>query len=160
MRTLLKFAAFAALLAIWALTAYAVAGPHPLPARIPTHFDLAGKPNGWGTPGMLWLLPAVSTGIVGLMTMVARHPRSFNYPVRVTPASRPRMEAVTLDMIAWLRLEIAGMLLWIQYVTIESVRAGQNGLSPLFVPATILVVLGTIGWHARAIFKSAHRQAA
>ena len=51
LRTFLQYAALAALLALWAITAYAVMGPHPLPARIPTHFDLAGKPNGWGQPG-------------------------------------------------------------------------------------------------------------
>lgn len=160
MRTFLQYAALAALLALWAITAYAVAGPHPLPARIPTHFDLAGKPNGWGTPAMLWLLPAIATVILGLMTLVARRPSVFNYPVRVTPATRPRLQAIALSMIAWLRCELAGLFLWIQYAIIESARAGRNGLSPLFVPITILVVLGTIAWHFRAMFVAARRSPA
>lgn len=152
MRTFLKLASFAAVVVSWGITAWAITGPHRLPGRIPTHFDIAGQPNGWGTPGMLWLLPAIPTVIVALMSLVARNPRAFNYPVRVTPATRPRLEAITLDLIAWLQLEIAMTVLWIQDAIIEAARSGRNGLSPWFVPVTILVVMGTIAWHIRRIF--------
>ncbi|HWE84790.1 MAG TPA: DUF1648 domain-containing protein [Terracidiphilus sp.] len=159
MRATLQLAALAALVAMWALTAWAVAGSHPLPARIPTHFDLAGNPNGWGTPGMLWLLPVIATVIVGLMSLVARYPRSFNYPVRVTPVTRPRLEAISLDMIARLCMELAGLMLWIQYAIIQAARSGRNSLSPLIVPIAILVVLATVGWHIRAMIVAARRPA-
>ena len=159
MRTLLQLAAYAALIAMWCVTAYFVAGPHPLPGRIPTHFDLAGKPNAWGTPGMLWLLPIVATVIIGLMTLVARHPGAFNYPVRVSPLTRPRLERITLGMIGWLQLEIAGMFLWIQYATIESAHAARNGLSPVFVPIALVVVIGTAAVHIRAMFAAARSKA-
>ena len=126
LRTFLQYAALAALLALWAITAYAVMGPHPLPARIPTHFDLAGKPNGWGQPAMLWLLPIIATVVIGLMWLVTRHPQAFNYPVRVTPATRPRLEAITLGMIGWLQLEVAALFLVIQDAIIESERIGTR----------------------------------
>lgn len=160
MRAFLQYAALAALLALWAITAYGVMGPHPLPARIPTHFDLAGKPDGWGQPAMLWLLPNLATVVVGLMWLVARHPRAFNYPVRVTPATRPRLEAITLSMIGWLRLEVAALFLAIQSAIIHSARAGQNRLSPAFVPIVFLVVFGTVIWHIRALFVAARRPTA
>lgn len=155
MRSLVNFATLAALLALWAFTAWEVAGPHPLPARIPTHFDIAGRPNAWGQPSMLWMLPVIVTVILGLMWLVSRYPRSFNFPVRVTPANRPRLESVAIDMIAWLRLEIAGAMLWIQYATIQSARALRLGLSPWFVPVTIAAVFATILWHMRQMFLAA-----
>lgn len=155
MRTFLNLAALAALLALWALTAWSIAGPYPLPPHIPTHFDIAGRPNAWGEPAMLWLLPIIVTVILGLMSLVSRRPHSFNFPVRVTPANRPRLESVALGMIAWLRLEIAGAMLWIQYATIESARHSRLGLSPWFVPITIVVVLGTILGHIRQMFAAA-----
>jgi uncharacterized membrane protein len=157
LRSFLQFAAFAALLALWAITLYAIVGPHPLPARIPTHFDFAGHANGWGTPAMLWMMPVIATFVVGLMGLVARHPRAFNYPVRVTPATRPRLEAITLDMIAWMQLELAALFLFLQYAIIASARAGSNSLPPAFVPVLIVVVIGTGAWHIRAMFAAARR---
>lgn len=155
----MQYAALAALLALWAITAYAVAGPHRLSASIPTHFDLAGKPNGWGQPGMLWLLPVIATVVIGLMWLVARHPGAFNYPVRVTPANRLRMEGITLGMIAWLQLELAALFLAIQYAILQSVRDGRNRLSPALVPIVLLVVFGTVVWHFRALLVAWRRPA-
>ena len=138
---------------LWIYTYEAISGSQPLPARIPTHFDAAGNINGWGEPGMLWLLPALGTGLFVLMTLVAFFPQSFNFPVRPTPATRPQLEALALDMIAWLRAEIAGLFLWIQYMIIASVRAGASRFSPLFLPVVLLFVFGTIIAHIVAMIR-------
>jgi uncharacterized membrane protein len=53
---------------IWS-TYRALTGPIRLPARIPTHFNLAGQPDSWGTPAMLLLLPALGVGLYLLMTL-------------------------------------------------------------------------------------------
>jgi hypothetical protein len=38
--------------------------------------------------------------------VVARFPSAFNFPVGVTAENRPLLEALTLDMIAWLKMEM------------------------------------------------------
>lgn len=144
----------AALAATWILTVQAIYGGHPLPARIATHFDAAGNVNGWGEPKMLWLFPIIASFIGVVMTLVSRYPQAFNYPVRVTPASRPRLEAITLGMIAWLRAELVCLFLWIQYEIIRSARDGQNRLSSWLLPVVILAIFATIGWHFAAIIKA------
>jgi len=131
---------------LWIYTYEAISGSQPLPARIPTHFDAAGNINGW-------LLPTLGTGLFVLMTLVAFFPQSFNFPVRPTPATRPQLEALALDMIAWLRAEIAGLFLWIQYMIIASVRAGASRFSPLFLPVVLLFVFGTIIAHIVAMIR-------
>jgi uncharacterized membrane protein len=136
-------------------TAYAVFGPHPLPDRIPTHFDAAGNPNGWGNPAMLWLLPLVSTVIYLLMTWVSRFPAAFNFPMRTTVASRPRLEGIALQMISWLKLEVAGLFVWIQFQTIALARDGHGSLSPLFLPAVMVVIFGSIAGHILAMRRTA-----
>ncbi len=147
--------AVTALFFIWAVTAYAVYGPHPLPAQIPVHFDAAGHPNGWGRPAMLWLQPAMATIIFLLMSLVARFPSSFNFPVRVTRENRLRLEAIALAMIAWLSAEVACLFAWIQYFTLSLARKGQGTLSPLFLPLVIAAVLGTVVWHIAAMSRTA-----
>ncbi len=106
MRRTLEVVSLAGLAVLFWITWRAFYGPDPLPARIPTHFDIAGNPNGWGSPSSLLLLPAVALAIYLGMTVVSKFPSAFNYPVRVTPENRPRLQALTLQMIAWLKTEM------------------------------------------------------
>jgi Protein of unknown function (DUF1648) len=146
-RKILAVIAWAAIVALWALTVQAIYGAHPLPARIPIHFDIAGNINGWGGPRTLWLLPIIATFTGALLTLVSRYPQSFNYPVPVTPLTRPRLEAISLSMVAWLRVELASLFLWIQYAIIRSARTGKNALSLLLLLFAIACVLATVIAH-------------
>lgn len=151
MRKTLAIIALLLLLCTWGITAYAVFGPNHLPARIPTHFNAAGQPDGWGVPAMLWLMPAVATFIYLLMTLVARYPAAFHFPVRTGPAARGQLETIALEMLSWLRAEVVCLFVWIQYQTIQFARSGQGALSPFFLPCVLVVIFGTILWHISAM---------
>lgn len=151
MRKILETIALVMLLAMWATTALAISGPHRLPARIPIHFNAAGQPDGWGTPGMLWMMPVVATVIYLLMTLVARYPAAFNFRVRTTPAVRRQLEAIAIGLISWLKCEVVCLFAWIQYESIHLARSGQGTLPVLFMPAVLVVVFGTIAWHVAAM---------
>ena len=144
MRRTLEIIALFLLLFLWTVTITAVSGPRPLPRRIPTHFNLTGQPDGWGTPAMLYMLPAIGTVIYLLMTIVARFPAAFNFPVHAAPRTRTQLEGIALNMIAWLKTEVLCLLAWIQYGTIRIVREGQGRLSPLCVPLLLMAVFATI----------------
>ncbi len=151
MRKLLDLAAFLLLVFTSCLTAWEVFGPHPLPAKIPTHFNAAGQADGWGTPGMLWLLPIIAGIIFALMTAVARYPGAFHFPGRTHPAARMQMEAMALSMIGWLKAEVMGLFAWVQGQTLRLARSGEGTLPFLFLPAVLVVVFGTIAWHVAAM---------
>lgn len=155
MRKALEVIAVIGLVFVLVLTAYALYGPHPLTGRIATHFDAAGKPNGWGTPAMLWFIPGVAVFVYALMTLVVRFPASFNYPFRVTPRTRPVLEALTLQMVTWLKAELLVTFAWIQWGTIRSAREGRLALSTFFLPAVIGIVFGTIFAHFVAMRRAA-----
>jgi uncharacterized membrane protein len=137
------------------ITYWAIDGPNPLPQRIPTHFTAAGQPNAWGPPSALWLLPIVAAGVYLLISVVSLFPGSFNFPVRSTPANRPRLEALTLQMMSWIKLEMVGLLLFIQWSIIQSVRNGRATLPPVMVPLFLVVVFATAGAHLVAVFRAA-----
>ena len=155
MRRILEIAAFLLLLILWAVTAWAIGGSNPLPARIPTHFNLAGQADGWGTPAMLWMQPAMGTAIYLLMTLVARFSSAFNFPMHVSSGARGRVEAIALQMILWLKVEVICLLAWIQYWSIRMVRQGQGRLSPVAVQLLLIAVFGTIAWHITAMRRAA-----
>jgi hypothetical protein len=124
---------------IW-ITWQALNGSSPLPDRIPTHFDAAGNPNGWGSPSPLWLLPVVAVALYLLITILTQFPKAFNYPVRLTAENRARLAALTLQMIAWLKVELVCLFAGIQWSIIDSIRQGEGKLSPALVPVFLVTV--------------------
>jgi uncharacterized membrane protein len=158
MRQTLDAIALAALAVLFWITFCAFYGPGRLPARIPVHFDLAGRPDGWGTPAMLLLFPAVAFALYLLITLVARFPSAFNFPVRVTAENRPRLEAMAVQMVAFLKTELVCLFAWIQWCILASARNGQNSLSPALLPISLVAVFATIGWHFAAMRRAARPQ--
>lgn len=141
-------------LLVW-VTWSALAGTSPLPDRIPTHFGMDGNPNGWGSPVALLLLPVIALAVYLLITVVSRFPAAFNYPVRVTAENRARLQEVTLNMVTWMKTELACLFAWLQWSIIQMIRSGHGRLSPVLVPGFLAVVFGTIGWHLVALVRAA-----
>jgi hypothetical protein len=147
MRKVLEAIALVLLCLTWGWTAHAIFGSNALPAQIPVHFDVAGRPDRWGTAQMLWMTPVMTAVIYGLMTLVARYPSAFNFPMRIKPATRPRLEAITLNLMSWLKAEVMGLFFWIQFQAIQYARRGRGELSPGFLPLVLIAIFGTIAWH-------------
>lgn len=146
-------------LAMLAVTAWitwqALDGPNPLPARIPTHFDAAGNPNGWGPASTLFFLPTVAVGVYLLISVIALFPALFNYPVKVTEENRARLEVLSLQMVSWLKLELVCLFAWIQWVIIRFVQQGHGSLSPAFVVIFLAAVAATTLWYILALVRAA-----
>ncbi len=79
MRRVLDFVALVGLVALWAMAAQAIFGSNPLPLRVPTHFDISGNPDGWGSPQVLWLLPIVGIFLYALTAVFSRFPRAIQF---------------------------------------------------------------------------------
>ncbi len=154
MRKALEAVALVALAFQAWITYRAFFGPAPLPTKIPTHFDAAGNPNAWGSPANLIFFPAIAITIYLLFTVVTRFPAAFNYPVRVTPQNRARLETLALGMIAWLKVEIVVLFAAIQWGILQAARH-PTGTSPAtWMPIMLVAVFATIGWHIAAMFRA------
>jgi uncharacterized membrane protein len=147
MRKALEAAGIGALVVLIWMTYRGLAGPDRLPDKIPTHFDLAGHPNAWGSTVSLLFLPILAVVLYLAITVVARFPSAFNYPVRVTLRNRDALQQLALSMLAWLKAELACLFAWIQSATIDAARHDRFGLTPSLLPITPVVVFGTIVWH-------------
>lgn len=159
MRKTLEIIALLGLAAI-AWTAFAaLAGPHRFGTRIPTRFDLSGRPIAWGSSWMLLVLPIVAFVIHLLMTLVSRYPGAFNYPVRVTPANHARLQALALQMIAWLKAEVVWLFAVIQFATVRAIRVGHVSLSPRFMPLALGIIFATIVGYVSAMRRTRPIQA-
>jgi len=154
-RKTLELIGILALVALFWMAWGALYGANPLPDRVATHFDAAGNANGWGSPKGLLLFPLMAAGLYLLMSLVTRFPSAFHYPVRVTPRTVLLLQQVTLDMIAWLKAELACLFALLQWAFIQSARSGDGHLFPKILPFFIATIFGTIGWHWIAMFRAA-----
>jgi uncharacterized membrane protein len=98
-----------ALVATLAALVYPLTAWSTLPARVPTHFNLAGVPDGWGSKNILLLMPTVGVALYALLTIVARFPRLFNYPVKPTPDELPDQYRLARWLLTWIKANVAIM---------------------------------------------------
>jgi hypothetical protein len=155
MRKTLELIGILALVVLFWMAWSALYGVNPLPDRVATHFDAAGNANGWGSPKGLLLFPLMAAVLYLLMSLVTRFPTSFHYPVRVTPRTVILLQEVTLDMIAWLKTELACLFAVLEWAFVRSARTDDGHLFPLILPFFIATIFITIGWHWIAMLRAA-----
>lgn len=157
MRKILEAVALIALFVDVCITYQALSGANPLPARIPTHFDAAGNPNGWGSPAVLIFLPGIAIALYSGITIASRFPTAFRYSMRVNQVNLPRVQTLTLDMLAWLKAELACLFCLLQYWMIAAARSGDGKLPPLLIPGFLILIFGTVGIYLIVVIGVASR---
>ncbi|MGA2351393.1 MAG: DUF1648 domain-containing protein [Terracidiphilus sp.] len=161
MRKSLEAISLAGLAFIFWITYQAFTGPNPLPSRIPTHFDAAGNANAWGPPATMWFLPMVAVAIYLVITVISLLPTGFkSMAVRVTAENRARLEALTHQLIACIKLEMICLFAWLQWSILQTVLRGSGTISPIAVPIFMVAVFATVGWHMVAIFRAVRARSA
>jgi uncharacterized membrane protein len=154
MRKTLETIALGALAFLFWITYQALYGSEPLPDRIPTHFNLAGQPDGWGSPSSLMLLPIVAASLYLLITLGGLFPPRFKAPIRETPENRAQLVALTHQMLAWFKMDLVCLFVWIQWSILDGVRSGRSRLSPAILPVFLIAIFGALGWHLAAMIRA------
>lgn len=127
------------LVTLWGVTVWCW---HILPAEIPVHFDLSGRPDGYGPKSALFLIAALAT-FTGILTGIsAYYPRMINLPVAVRT---PRQFGLLCRMV-----RIVNLLLVLLFfsVLISMVTSGLgvrslllNGMDLVFIVSILGVML-------------------
>ncbi|HBC45615.1 MAG TPA: hypothetical protein DEO84_10295 [candidate division Zixibacteria bacterium] len=120
-----------------------------LPDRIPTHFDFAGKPNGWGSKGALLILPIIEFVLFMVLSIVQRFPEVYNYPVKITEANARRQYTLARSLLAWLSFEIVWFFTYIEWKSIQAALGQTQGLGPVAVVALMVTTMGTTVYYIR-----------
>ena len=81
-------------------------------------------------------------------------PASFKFPIRVTEENRPRLEALSRQMLAWFKLDLVSLFTWIQWNIVAAMRQERFTMSPATVPAFMVVILATTGGYIVAMVRA------
>ena len=122
-----------------------------LPSRIPVHFNLAGQPDGWGSPHTLWVLLGFQVLVSALMLTIPAWGRRFPQSVHLgarrlsdfTPEQRERAWPLLDRMAGW--LSVATSLFFVLIIR-EAIRAAGSS-NPQFHLGWVVVffVGGMVG---------------
>ncbi len=126
-----------AVLAVWILT---IVNYSNLPDSIPTHYNAAGKIDGFGSKSTIWLLPAVATVLFIIMTILNRFPHIFNYPTTITEKNALKQYTNATRLIRYLKFIIVVVLGLLVFKTIGNANGQLEGLGAWFS----YVVLGAM----------------
>ncbi len=125
------------ILFIWGI---ALVNYNTLPHTIPSHVNAAGEIDGFSNKAMLFFIPAVITIMSIGMLMLSRFPHKFNYPLKVTLETAPRVYTFSSRMVRVLAIGSA-VLFTIIEVLIISMAKGKTSGSLFAVLITLILVL-------------------
>ncbi len=106
------------------------------PDTVPTHFNLEGKADSWGSPTTI-LFPCVVTTVVGACLLLAAYfPHTVNLPVEV---KTPRQVALVIRMVRVMALELLLLTLALAFISLGSSIGHESGSV-----APVLIVVGLL----------------
>lgn len=123
-----------------------------LPARLPTHFDLAGRPDAWGSRASILFLPCVTAVLYAGLGILQRFPWVYNYAVAIGPDNAEAQYRLAIRLLRVLKAILATTFGWIDYATVRTALAAagqggmaEEGLGPCMLPAFVAVMAIVVG---------------
>ena len=77
----------------------------------------------------------------------------------MTEANLPFIREKTSEMVAWIKLEMLSLFVYLQWSIVQSARKGSFRFSPLALPVFLVVIFSTFGWNLVALIRGAQVRA-
>ena len=121
-----------------------------LPASVPTHYGLSGRPNAYGGKAGLLALPILAICLTVLLTVATHYPHTYNYPWPITKENAPRQYYLARLLLRWIMLETVWVLCGVQWALILASQTHFAGAMILFAPAIVIALIVTIALYRRS----------
>jgi len=98
-----------------------------LPERVVVHFDILGRPDGYGSKNTLLFLCGVNVFNFLLMSVLSRFPHTFNYLRPITEKNAASQYLLARKFIYVMNLEVTGIMFFAIWSCIQvSIGAAQT----------------------------------
>lgn len=142
------------LIVVFASIVYFAAEWTRLPSTVAIHFNGKGEPDGWGSKGILLILPLISLLLYIGVSKLVKYPHLFNYLQPITEANAPAQYLNARQMMNWLKFEIIASIGYSEWIVIQ---AGHHQALPewdiWFTSSLVAVFLGTLLFYILRSFK-------
>lgn len=130
--TVLDWLGLGAVISVWIVT---VCIYTDLPQILPIHYNILGKPDGYGNKMHVLALPIVSTFLYVGICILNRFPHVFNYPVDITEKNANYQYALATRFLRYLKFILVILFEFIIYNI-----ASQTNLRIWFLPCILGLV--------------------
>ena len=137
------------LLMVLGTTIWLIAYWKNIPAEIPTHFDLYGNADDFGSKKDIIMLPIFTWIMLGVMSLVELCPGAWNTGVKVTPENSARVYGIIKGMLVWVKFIV--MLIFV-LMTIFS--ALSKSLPVWLLPVEMVLIFGTVIFNIVRLYKA------
>lgn len=124
-----------------------------LPDKVPTHFNISGEVDGWGSKYSLFAIPIIAGLMLIPLEMVEKRPHLHNYPAFLNEKNVAKLYGISVRT---MNLTKNGLLMIFGFLLIQSVMAAKYGeahFGVLLIILIILIVLFPLGWHIVSMMK-------
>lgn len=105
-----------------------------LPEKIPSHYGFGGVPDAYSSKSSIWFLPILGICLFAFLSAVGHFTNKSKKKEKF-----PGEQAMAKSIMNWLSVIITYMFLNILWGTIQTAIGNQEGLSPHFTAASIIM---------------------
>jgi hypothetical protein len=111
-----------------------------IPEIIPTHFNFSGVPDSFGSKKSLFIIIGISTGMHVFMSILAKVPGCYNYPVSITEKNAEILYKIGRKIMILIDLEMSYMMSMLAWENIQTAMGRMYGVSS----GVLFVIIGVM----------------
>lgn len=116
----------------------------PVDIRIPTHYNMFGQVDGWGSRFDLWILLSITVLFYILFSVLERYPKWLNLSIKVTPENTNVIHRLAVRLLRHLKLILTVMFACMINLSLAIAIGKGVGIYNSFMPALPSVLLVTL----------------
>ncbi len=148
--TVLEFVGWAVCILLWIFVGTNYSS---LPDTVPTHFNGAIEPDGYGTRSSILVLSSIGSLLFIGMSILNRYPDKFNYPVKITEENAVRQYGNLTRMVRWLKTLVPAEFGSLAFYTIRISNGEADGFSRMLIPLFLLAALIVAIYHLSRAYR-------
>lgn len=109
-----------------------------LPDVIPTHFDINGQPNDWGSPGYILIMALVGASTAIGLYVLTFFPHIYNYPVKITAANAAAQYRLGRTLLRYINAAILLLFSYLEWkMCRDALQAQSTGTGGFMIEMVI-----------------------
>lgn len=122
---------------LWAFTLFHYSS---MPEIIPTHFNVSGQADSYGSKGTIFILPIIGTILFLGLSILNLFPQIFNYPANISTENAQRQYVNATRMIRFLKFGIVLIFSLLAYLTSQGSVDKSKGIGMWFLPIIVAII--------------------